>query len=178
MSGETFLTRWSRRKLASAAERNPAAETQPAGPAAPPAAVTPPNVPPSGATPLPPVESLTPDSDFAPFLREGVEEQLKRRALKTLFQDPRFNVMDGMDVYIDDFSKPDPLPDGWLEKMSQVARLGDYKEPDERAEPEPTPDPALDAEKVGEEVPVATESGTEPSISPEGTPPSPGINEP
>jgi hypothetical protein len=50
---------------------------------------------------------------------------VKRQALKTLFQDPRFNVMDGLDVYIGDYSVEDPLPDGWLEKMSQMAHLGD-----------------------------------------------------
>ena len=33
--------------------------------------------------------------------------------------------MDMMDVYVDDYSKPDPLPDSWLEKLEQVSRLGD-----------------------------------------------------
>jgi hypothetical protein len=75
--------------------------------------------------PLPPVESLTPESDFSPFMRAKVDESLKRRALKTLFQDPRFNVMDGLDTYIADYSQPDPLPEGWLEKMGQMAHLGD-----------------------------------------------------
>ena len=58
---------------------------------------------------LPPIESLTSDSDFAPFLRPGVDEGVKRGALRKLFRDPRFNVMDGLDVYIDDYSKPSPL---------------------------------------------------------------------
>jgi hypothetical protein len=65
-----------------------------------------------------------------------VDPDLRRQALKTLFQDPRFNVMDGLDVYIDDYSKPDPLPEGWLEKMNQVARLGAYEPPKEEAEGE------------------------------------------
>jgi hypothetical protein len=34
--------------------------------------------------------------------------------------------MDGLDVYIDDYSKPDPLPEEWLGKLNQLARLGDY----------------------------------------------------
>lgn len=33
------------------------------------------------------------------------EESVKRAALKKLFSDPRFNVMDGLDVDIDDYSK-------------------------------------------------------------------------
>ncbi len=79
----------------------------------------------------PPVESLTPESDFTPFMAREVDEGVKRQALKTLFSDPRFNIMDGLDVYIDDYSKPDPLPEGWLEKLNQVARLGDYRPPAE-----------------------------------------------
>ena len=82
----------------------------------------------------PPVESLTPESDFAPFMRGDIEPQLRADALKKLFADPRFNVMDGLDVYIDDYSKPDPLPEGWLEKMNQVARLGVFQ-PQEPATP-------------------------------------------
>ena len=31
-------------------------------------------------------------------------------AMKKLFTDPHFNVMDGLDIYIDDYRKPDPLP--------------------------------------------------------------------
>jgi uncharacterized protein DUF3306 len=136
VSDDHFLSRWSRLKKASA---RAAAGDAPAAPghadrivpeaipgAAPPAARAP-NVATGGERPaaLPPVESLTPESDFSPFMRAQVDETLKRRALKTLFQDPRFNVMDGLDVYIDDFSKADPLPEGWLEKMSQMAYLGD-----------------------------------------------------
>jgi hypothetical protein len=131
VSDDTFISRWSRRKIqARRAEPEPAAE--PAVATSPP--VAPVAVPPEAPAPLPALESLTPESDFTPFLREGVDESVKRQALKTLFQDPRFNVMDGLDVYIDDYSKPDPLPEGWLEKMNQVARLGEYRAPEESAE--------------------------------------------
>lgn len=133
MSEDPFLSRWSRLKKASAkaspgSDVAPGAQARPAAPAAVPGSTRPahaPADPEREAAPLPPVESLTPESDFSPFMRAKVEESVKRRALKTLFQDPRFNVMDGLDVYIDDYSKADPLPEGWLEKMSQMARLGD-----------------------------------------------------
>jgi len=131
VNDDTFLSRWSKRKHATNRGETP---TEPAPPV--PAAA----LPEGGAVPAAPVEpplpdvaSLTPESDFTGFMREGVPESLKREALKTLFQDPRFNVMDGLDVYIDDFSKPDPLPEGWLEKMNQVARLGEYREPEPKA---------------------------------------------
>jgi len=112
---ETFLSRWSRRKLAAARERPAVAPT-----AAPPppqgvlASATATPVAPASAAEiaapaLPPVESLTFESDFTPFLAPGVEPTVQRAALRKLLRDPRFNAMDGLDVYIDDYSKPSPL---------------------------------------------------------------------
>ena len=66
-------------------------------------------VPSAVGAPLPPVESLTIDSDFRAFLEPKVDEGLRRQALRQLFRDPHFNVMDGLDVYIDDYSIPDPI---------------------------------------------------------------------
>jgi len=128
------LKRWSRRKLeaarAKAAPAIPAAPSSPAVASAPAAAAVPidaaqPASVPAPAETLPPVESLTIDSDFAAFLQPKVDETLKRLALKQLFRDPRFNVMDGLDVYIDDYSKPDPLPPGMLEQLVQGRYLFD-----------------------------------------------------
>ncbi len=85
----------------------PAAQaTQPAEPVAP-----------DAIPPLPPIESLTIDSEFAAFFKPDVPEATKRAALKQLFRDPRFNVMDGLDVYIDDYTQPDPIP---AEMMKQL----------------------------------------------------------
>jgi len=101
------LSRWSRRKLAAAAEAPAAASA----PAVVPAPATAPGVPtPSAALELPPVESLTFDSDFTAFLQPGVDDKVRRAALKQLFRDPRFNIMDGLDTYIDDYTKADPIP--------------------------------------------------------------------
>src|SRR6266498_4895380 len=101
------LSRWSRRKLAAAAEAPAAASA----PAVVPAPATAAGVPtPSAALELPPVESLTFDSDFTAFLQPGVDDKVKRAALKQLFRDPRFNIMDGLDTYIDDYTKADPIP--------------------------------------------------------------------
>src|SRR4051812_14877897 len=58
---------------------------------------------------LPPVASLSFDSDFSAFMQPKVAESLKRAALRKLFSDPHFNVMDGLDTYIDDYSIPDPI---------------------------------------------------------------------
>lgn len=142
MSEEPFLSRWSRLKKGGRAEPQPA-PAAPAGPVAPSAVDGPaaaaaaaaqapaPNAEPPPS--LPDLESLTPESDFSPFMNAQVDPATRRQALKTLFADPQFNVMDGLDVYIDDYSKPDPLPEGWLAKLNQLERLGHYIEPE--AEP-------------------------------------------
>ena len=135
MSEGDFLSRWSRRKTASrTGSALPAAETAPEPPSLR-SSDTPAHPAPRQPEPqpLPPVESLTPESDFTPFMKGEVDPGLRRQALKTLFQDPRFNVMDGLDVYIDDYTKADPLPEGWLEKMNMAARLGDYPAREEAA---------------------------------------------
>jgi hypothetical protein len=131
MSDEGFIGRWSRKKREAVAP----AKDGPASPAAltPPAASAPPvqvaaavpSVPPADPHALPPLESLTSHSDFSAFLRPDVEPGMRARALKTLFGDPALYPMDGLDVYIDDYSKPDPLPEGWLEKLNQFAALDD-----------------------------------------------------
>ena len=182
MKDETFLGRWSRRKRAATPGTVvPEAQAVPTQGVAPsPGAPSADAVAPAEPDPLPPVESLTPESDFAPFMRPRVDEDVKRQALKTLFSDPRFNVMDGLDVYIDDYSKPDPLPEGWLEKLNMVARLGEYREP-EPAEGEgvadaspPPQQSSIASEKIeGEQAldlpaqsaPVDT-SGTQPDAQP------------
>lgn len=139
MSDETFISRWSRKKTAAKAGTEGPTADVPAEPAPaflkPGAGIQSPShiSEPSPPVVLPPVESLTPESDFTPFMGKDVDGALRQRALKTLFQDPRFNMMDGLDVYIDDYSKPDPLPEGWLEKMNQATRLGEYREPEAAA---------------------------------------------
>lgn len=73
---------------------------------------------------LPSLESLGFDSDYSPFMRGDVDPTMRVSALKKLFSDPHFNVMDGLDVYIDDYGKPDPLPPSMLAKLNQSRLLG------------------------------------------------------
>ena len=116
----SFLHRWSRRKHEAARSTQAPAGPAPSPAAAPAVAATAPE--PVEPPPLPPVESLTLESDFAPFLSAKVEESVKRAAMRKLFSDPHFNVMDGLDIYIDDYSKPDPMPEGFLDKLADVYR--------------------------------------------------------
>jgi hypothetical protein len=69
----------------------------------------------------------------------GVDHGVRNAAMRKLFSDPRFNVMDGLDVYIDDYSKPDPLPEGWLEKLNQYAAMSSHNQPEREAEASEAP---------------------------------------
>ncbi|MDN3919894.1 DUF3306 domain-containing protein [Roseateles violae] len=134
---DAFLSRWSRRK-AQARQGEPLPEPRPEPllkPLAPASAAAESVVPPSPAfenaqaVPPPPtldeVERLPADaSDFSRFVARGVQPEVKNAALKKLFSDPHFNVMDGLDIYIDDYSKPDPLPAAMLKQMVQGRFLG------------------------------------------------------
>jgi hypothetical protein len=53
-------------------------------------------------------------------LKANVEESVKRAALKKLLHDPRFNVMDGLDTYIDDYTKNDPIPEEMLKTLEHA----------------------------------------------------------
>jgi hypothetical protein len=67
---------------------------------------------------------LTPDSDFQPFMAKDVASEVRNAAMKKLFTDPHFNVMDGLDIYIGDYNTPDPLPPAMLRQMVGAQFLG------------------------------------------------------
>jgi hypothetical protein len=118
MSQDTgdFLRRWSRRKHESRSE----APRPPAG----------------DAPALPPVESLQFESDFKAFMHEKVDEAVKRAALRRLFSDPRFNVMDGLDIYIDDYSVEDPIPAAMLAGLEHAKAVLFQEQPEQKEEAE------------------------------------------
>lgn len=71
------------------------------------------------------------DSDFSAFMKSDVDPTVQQAALKKMFTDPHFNVMDGLDIYIDDYSKPDPLPPGMLARMVQSDMLKLFRKSDD-----------------------------------------------
>jgi len=112
---EPFLSRWSRRKLGAKEpppDALPAADLPAATPAAPPATDL-------GAAGAP--QGLS--AEYREFFDPQVDEKLRRTALRKLFGDPHFNVMDGLDTYIDDYSKPDPIPEAMLRQLNQAKAL-------------------------------------------------------
>ncbi|HEY6862522.1 MAG TPA: DUF3306 domain-containing protein [Burkholderiales bacterium] len=138
---ENFLARWSRRKHERRTDEKATERT-----AEPPRASSParPPEPVRAAPELPPVDTLKGlASDYRDFLHPSVDESLRRSALKKLFHDPHFNVMDGLDVYIDDYSKPDPVPESMLkELLARHRSLADRAEPDTQERDEPQAPPA------------------------------------
>lgn len=142
-----FLGRWSQRKQAVRAGQR---LEEPATKAAPvvvdaaladdqlsPTGLTPQGLP-AGAPPAPPpslqdVQGLTAQSDFAPFVARDVTPEVRNAAMKKLFADPHYNVMDGLDIYIDDYSKPDPLPVAMLRQMVSAKFLNLFEDDDKDA---------------------------------------------
>lgn len=53
---------------------------------------------------MPPLDSLTEDSDYRGFLSPKVSETLRRKALHILFHGPSFNIRDGLDDYDEEFT--------------------------------------------------------------------------
>jgi len=80
------------------------------------------------------VAALNRESDFAPFVTRAVAPEVRNAAMRKLFSDPHFNVMDGLDTYIDDYSIASPLPEAMLRKMASVKFLGLFEE-DDQADP-------------------------------------------
>jgi hypothetical protein len=140
MSEEGFFSRWSRRKEAVREGKPVQAEAPPADPVLPANADAAPAALPADPTPqrdesppptLQDVQSLTPESDFSRFTRPDVAPDVKNAAMKKLFADPHFNTMDRLDVYIDDYGKPDPLPVEMARQLASAQFLKLFEEKEE-----------------------------------------------
>jgi hypothetical protein len=104
---EPFLARWSRLKRENPAEparERPEEERQP-------------------EKPVPPLESLTPESDFSAFMQPKVKEELRRLALKKLFRDPHFNIPDPFEPFSGDWTTGAPIAPDMLAKLTQTRTL-------------------------------------------------------
>jgi hypothetical protein len=71
------------------------------------------------------VDQLDAQSDYRSFVARDVDPEVRNAAFKKLFHsDPHFNVMDGLDVYIDDYNTPNPLPVAVMKTLVQARALG------------------------------------------------------
>lgn len=156
---DNFFSRWSRRKVQVRTGQPLPVDVPAAPPAAPVPAASQPLVSrapaplqvAAGAAPAPgqspePAEAppaltlddvaqLTPEGDFKPFMARQVPANVRNAAVRKLFTDPHFNVMDGLDIYIDDYSKPSPLSAADMAGMVSAQFL---KLVDDPNEPKPT----------------------------------------
>ena len=155
-----FVERWSRRKRTARrprAEEGHADQTAQAPAAAAPE-VEPPAGPPSEAAGdpevvarLPDLDSLDDASDFSVFLKEGVPDVIRRKALRKLWRiNPVLAHLDGLDDYDDDYTVAEALVKG----LKTVYEAGKgYLDEDETAAPE-----GEAAEAEAGEVPAAAEA--------------------
>jgi hypothetical protein len=128
---EKFLSRWSRLKTES---KDVPQKTEDAPPPA-----------------LPPVDQLTPESDFTGFMHPKVEDALRRVALKKLFSDPHFNVPDPFEPYSGDWTVGEPISEEMLATLNQARTLlFDKEEKKETAaeEPQATRDDAVARDEI------------------------------
>jgi hypothetical protein len=137
---ENFVSRWSRRKSeARKAEEKPA-EPAPSPELAPPAvpagssadAAAAAAAAPSGAgvqsavtaPQLPPIESLNGlASEYRDFMQPGVDDNVKRSALKRLFRDPHFENFERFEAYCEDYTQGEPIPLAMLKTLEHAKGL-------------------------------------------------------
>lgn len=126
---EPFISRWSRLKREGAQEDAAAAgkdvrqKSEERAPA------------------LPPVDSLTPESDFSGFMAGGVQDTLRRAALKKLFTDPHFNAPDLFEPFSGDWTGGEAISDEMLATLNQ-ARTVLFREEEKAASPGEAKEPA------------------------------------
>lgn len=68
-------------------------------------------VEPPGDDDMPPLETLTVDSDYSGFFSPKVSDTLRKAALRKLFHSAQFNVIDELDDYAEDFTTFQSLGD-------------------------------------------------------------------
>jgi len=84
---------------------------------------------------LPPIESLKKESDFTPFLAQGVPEFIKRRAMGALWRsDSFFGFQDGLDDYAENYRVIDKVINAATDSSYRPGKGYDLPEDDEVAD--------------------------------------------
>ena len=168
---EYFLSRWSRlKKDARQGEEAPARVEAREPLAAPAAPAKEPHATQAAAAPvpapeLPPIDSLKGlASDYTEFLKSGVDDGLRRAALKKLFADPYFETFEKFEAYCEDYTQFEPIPPAMLRTLEHAkGLLFDEKEEKEETKDEESKDGASGAVASDEprDAPVPSEAKTE-----------------
>jgi hypothetical protein len=142
-SKEGFFRRWSRLKTSGAPEPEP----QPAVPVAvAPAGTEAAEAPQRPAPTLEDAARLTQDSDFSAFMARDVDQAVRRLALKKLLADPHFKLIDGLDMYMDDYNKAAPVTPEMLSQLRHAQQvvaglLGEQEQEQDTEAAQQTPPP-------------------------------------
>lgn len=103
---------------------------------------------------MPPVDTLTEESDYSGFMSSGVSDELRNLALRKLFGAPSFNIRDGLDEYDEDYTYFEKLGDIVTADMKHQIELKEAAKEEQQ-----TTDESAD-ESVSETTP-ASEKGSE-----------------
>jgi hypothetical protein len=125
MAADEFFARWARRKSDAPHDPAPALDAD-ASTTATRTVADASQIDDSKAKPLPSLEdvaNLGHDSDYSVFMASGVDEAVKRSAMKKLFTNPHFNIMDGLDIYIGDYNKFEPITPEILAALNHAKAL-------------------------------------------------------
>jgi hypothetical protein len=149
MPTEGFFSRWSRLKTEPAPAAPAAGEGAPlpahalsgdsgVALAAPRVAAAPdgPAGAPARLPTLDDVARLGADSDYSAFVARGVDQSVRRSAMKKLFADPHFNIGDGLDLYMGDYNRPDPIPAAMMSALRHTESFFAQAYPEQHAEKE------------------------------------------
>lgn len=132
-----FLNRWSRRKAGEQLEPEKTSAPEPTQGLEKPLQIKEAVAEPQDETPALTLEDVERLDRFAPdfsaFMKPGVDPVVQQAAMKKMFSDPHFNIMDGLDIYIDDYSKPDPIPMEMLKRMVQSDMLNIFSKDDDKS---------------------------------------------
>ena len=99
---------------------------------------------------MPPVESLDAGADVGAFLSPKVSDALRKRALRAVFRQARFNVRDGLDDYDEDFTAFPPLAKMTAEMRRLLADKRQAENTAAKTEGESVSDSKTDSDSVSE----------------------------
>ena len=170
--GEGFLSRWSRRKRAVVEGRAPEEAPPPAPLEAKPEALPTEPEDEFDLASLPPIESLTIESDFKAFLHRKVPLELRSAALRRAWSlDPAIRDFIGPADYAWDFNAPDGVPGFALELGGDAMKLLSHALGLDAPVPKPEAEPQDEAPAMAEapalEAPPAASSFSIAEAAPE-----------
>ena len=170
--GEGFLSRWSRRKRAVVEGRAPEEAPPPAPLEAKPEALPTEPEDEFDLASLPPIESLTIESDFKAFLHRKVPLELRSAALRRAWSlDPAIRDFIGPADYAWDFNAPDGVPGFALELGGDAMKLLSHALGLDAPVPKPAAEPQDEAPAMAEalalEAPPAASSFSIAEAAPE-----------